>query len=125
MDDTTIDQHSVTCAICGELADEKRTVPITSDEEIAGPSMVVESPHRWAAMVVATEELGESEAHQTCFERFADEEVPLERKAFADLDAIEKLSTQAENALDRGDTKTAAELVQMIYDTASQWSEPT
>lgn len=123
MDDTTIDQRSVTCAICGELADERRTVPITSDKTITGASMVVESPHRRAAIVAAVEEFGEGEAHQTCFERFADEEVPLGRKAFADLDAIEKLSSRAENALYRGDTKTATELVQMIYDTANQWSE--
>lgn len=125
MDHTTIDQHSVTCAICGELADERRTIPITSDKAITGASMVVESPRRWAGIVAAVEEFGEGEAHQTCFEEFADEEVPLRRKAFADLEAIEKLSSRAENALDRGDTKTATELVQMIYDTAGQWSDPT
>jgi len=63
-----VDRHSVTCAVCGELADERETVPVTTDLERLGPSLLAEAPARAAAVFTAVARSGvtDGDAHQEC-----------------------------------------------------------
>lgn len=67
-----VDRHSVTCAICGGLADERRTAHIVDDLELIGPALVTEAPARVIAIRTAVAEFGEGEAHQGCLGVFRD-----------------------------------------------------
>lgn len=58
-----VDRHSVTCAICGELADERETVSLWEDD-ITG-SMEAENPELVAAIREAREEYGNGEVHES------------------------------------------------------------
>lgn len=76
-DDSTPDgwvaEHSVTCAICGEVADERRTTLLTTDEEEFGPSRRAEHPDEWAAMQRAVYRYGTGEAHHGCWRAWRDQ----------------------------------------------------
>lgn len=67
------DVHSVTCPICGEIADSRVSANITEDIEVLGPSMRVESPLLFGAIQQAVVDFGEGEAHQECFGEYFDE----------------------------------------------------
>jgi hypothetical protein len=61
-----IDAHSVTCAICGGLADERETVAWSEfnlDELEAGPSTAMLETAR-----ALLKEVGSGEAHDSCFQ---------------------------------------------------------
>lgn len=63
-----VDSHSVTCAICGDFADERRTANLTRDEMELGEAMQEENPERYQAILDAVEEYGEGEAHEDCLQ---------------------------------------------------------
>lgn len=65
MTDRWIDVHSVTCAICGDLADERETLPLDPW------AMYEASPESFEAVgrALAARELhGEGEVHPECLE---------------------------------------------------------
>jgi len=64
MTDRWIDVHSVTCALCGELADERETLSWDAFDEPApgASSTMLETAHALVATV------GSGEAHASCFE---------------------------------------------------------
>jgi hypothetical protein len=62
--------HSVTCVICGELADERETAVVTSDLEILGPEMIIENPLRYGAIQQLVHDNGAGEAHMDCFHEY-------------------------------------------------------
>jgi hypothetical protein len=62
--------HSVTCTICGQLADERRTVNIIKSATDERPSLARDNPFRAFAITTAANEFGEGEAHSTCFDIF-------------------------------------------------------
>lgn len=69
------DTHSVTCVLCGGLADERRTVKIQPDE-ING-AMEVEDPERATLIRDIADALGRGESHQECFDLVLEEEADI------------------------------------------------
>lgn len=71
-----VQRHSVTCALCGGLADERRTVEITAERADVGSALAVDAP----ATYVATRRLFEQgigpEVHQSCFEQYREDPIP-------------------------------------------------
>lgn len=65
------ENHSVTCVLCGGLADERRTEKIWPDE--VDPAMKTENPERYRLIEEIADTLGEGEAHQECFEYVLEE----------------------------------------------------
>lgn len=61
-------RHSVTCAICGGLADERRTVDLVSNATDEYPTLEQENPLRLVAINTAVNEYGEGEAHEACLQ---------------------------------------------------------
>jgi hypothetical protein len=66
------DTHSVTCLLCEDLADERETVNITTDVGEIGPTMAIENPQRFEAIMAVADALGQGEAHQECFDHYLD-----------------------------------------------------
>lgn len=60
------DRHSVTCVLCGGLADERRTQKIWPDE--LGAATRSENPKLYQKIQEIADSLGKGEAHQECFE---------------------------------------------------------
>lgn len=60
--------HSVTCALCGELADERRTVNLTTDLGELGPGLLIEAPVRVGCIFKLVNDYGHGEAHEGCFD---------------------------------------------------------
>jgi hypothetical protein len=58
--------HSVTCALCGGLADERRSAELTSQLRDERPALLNENPLRAVAIATAVNEFGEGEAHEEC-----------------------------------------------------------
>jgi hypothetical protein len=63
-----IDRHSVTCAICGGLADERRTAELTARLPDERPALVADAPRRAIIIATAVNEFGEGEAHEECLD---------------------------------------------------------
>lgn len=68
MSDDWVDRHSVTCAICGGLADERRTANLVANILDERPALEVEDPIRAVVIATAVNEYGEGEAHEECLE---------------------------------------------------------
>lgn len=66
-------RHSVTCLLCGGLADERRTVNIHPDE--LGGAVKHENPERYELILEIAETLGEGETHQECFDQVNENEL--------------------------------------------------
>lgn len=73
LDEEWADVHSVTCLLCGELADEREAATLTLDLEEAAPALAVDSPAVFLATIAGAIEFGEGEAHQDCFEDYVEE----------------------------------------------------
>jgi hypothetical protein len=58
------DAHSVTCVLCGGLADERRTVKVHPDDH---PEERETHPERYRLKTEIVESVGEGEAHKECF----------------------------------------------------------
>lgn len=78
-----VDAHSVTCAICGGLADERETIGWSEfdldDLELDTSTTMLETAQ------ALLEEVGSGEAHDSCFQYAERNGVPV---------ALEKLSNQ-------------------------------
>lgn len=72
MTERWIDAHSVTCVLCGGLADERRTQKINSDQ--LTPALRNEEPEVAHTIEMIIEANGEGEAHIECFEYVLDAE---------------------------------------------------
>lgn len=66
MPDDWIDRHSVTCVLCGGMADERETIKIQPDE--LEPPEVNENPNFNETVKAIADELGTGETHTTCFD---------------------------------------------------------
>ncbi len=64
-----IDRHSVTCVLCGGLADERRTVKIWPGEQQELKDL---NPAEFRLIKEIAESSGEGEAHQECFDLVQD-----------------------------------------------------
>jgi len=70
-----IDAHSVTCAICGDLADERETIAWSAfdlNELEAGTSTAM-----LETALALLEEVGSGEAHDSCFQYAERNGVPV------------------------------------------------
>lgn len=63
-----VDTHSVTCVLCGGLADERETDLISDDLEEIGPELPFENPTRWLKIRYVAETYGLGEVHPDCLE---------------------------------------------------------
>lgn len=75
-----IDAHSVTCTICGGLADERETIAWSEFELEAGTSTAM-----FETAQALLEEVGSGEAHDRCFQYAERNGVPV---------ALEELSNE-------------------------------
>lgn len=78
-----IDRHSVTCLLCGGLADERRTVNVREQNIDPGLAVAWEEPLRFVAKCRIHEEVGFGEAHSECFD------YALEHGVYTALDELE------------------------------------
>lgn len=67
-DEPWVERHSVTCAICGGLADERRTVDFVTNAADEYPTLEQENPLRLVAINTAVNESGEGETHEACLQ---------------------------------------------------------
>lgn len=64
------DTHSVTCVLCGELADERETQVVTNDEAELGPAMKIENPRLYEVVQDIVQKHGIGEVHQECLDTY-------------------------------------------------------
>lgn len=69
MEDIPADR-SVTCLFCGGHADERETELVTDDLEEIGPTIPVDRPVEFGAVMKAVAEYGRGEGHTDCFDRY-------------------------------------------------------
>lgn len=62
------DRHSVTCAVCGGFADERRTAKLTARLPDERPALVADAPLRAVVIATAVNEFGEGETHEECLD---------------------------------------------------------
>jgi hypothetical protein len=67
------DRHSVTCVLCGGLADERRTQDIWPSE--VDPATRNENPEFYRNIQEIADTLGKGEAHQECFEHILESDI--------------------------------------------------
>lgn len=107
--------NSVTCLLCGRLADERKTVRITQDETEIDSALSVDNPCRAAAIEEAAQLLGEGEAHPDCLEKY-ETTMDDRHQMITALSAIEQL---AGVALEDPDVdESATEVLEQIIDHA-------
>jgi hypothetical protein len=104
--------HSVTCAICGALADERETTSLWADDYDATPT----SNRQTVAM------LPDGEAHTECFQRVADDPVLVPKEA---LDIIMEFLRRDEHLFSHvnADDDLAAAIVAVNLARDTSWPD--
>ena len=66
-DDPVDPDHSVTCAVCGDLVDERESVECTREHLASTPELVFDSIAGVAVVAAVIARFGEGEIHQGCY----------------------------------------------------------
>lgn len=81
-----INRHSVTCLLCGGLADERLTIKIREQDTDLWGAGAIEAPREFVLKCRVADKVGYGECHPSCFE------LALQNGSTLDADREEKVS---------------------------------